>query len=334
MAGLLEIEYEKIFKPETMALLKGKSGESLRDTLGTKDLRQVMQRSTELVPEIIEAENGYRDHLELLAVDIVTKAYPIIDYANIKIDAKIVPMGDLKIPEESDEVPVDQTPPEAQQAKRRIINGITQGASIRGSFAFLLFRDYLDAFDEELVAKYNEILKLSFGIYDDENAIAMLLAMIAQKQNMPGGSSEMVYDEDEEQFVIKARAICFPMLVHEIVKGLYEIVGTEGFGADKEKNQAIIGAVDKLSNEPRDFQYGKFIYDAISDLYNSGNINDPRVRELLFTEIYKLPEEEFIPFIENAINGVLTNEQKKWAADTMRDIKDDLKKDDSGLSGL
>jgi len=334
MAHLLEIEYEKIFKPETMALLKGKSGESLRDTLGTKDLRQVMQRSTELVPEIIEAENGYRDHLELLAADIVTKAYPIIDYADIKIDAKIVPMGDLNIPEESDEVPVDQTPPEAQQAKRRIINGITQGASIRGSFAFLLFRDYLDAFDEKLVAKYNEILKLSFGIYDDENAIAMLLAMIAQQQNMPGGSSEMVYDEDEEQFVIKARAICFPMLVHEIVKGLYEIVGTEGFGADKEKNQSIVNAVDKLSNEPNDLRFGKFIYDAISDLYNSGNINDPRVRELLFTEIYKLPEEEFIEFIENAVNGILTNEQKKWAIDTMRDIKDDLKKDDTGLSGL
>jgi hypothetical protein len=334
MAKLLEIEYEKIFKPETMALLKGKSGESLRDTLGTKDLRQVMQRSMELVPEIIEAENGYRDHLELLAADIVTKAYPIIDYANIKIDAKIVPMGDLKIPEESDEVSVDQTPPEAEQAKRRIINGITQGASIRGSFAFLLFRDYLDALDEDLVAKYNEILKLSFGIYDDENAIAMLLAMIAQQQNMPGGTSEMVYDEDKEQFIIKARAICFPVLVHEIVKGLYEIVGTEGFGADKEKNQVIVNAVDKLSNEPNDLRFGKFIYDAVSDLYNSGNVNDPRVRELLFTEIYKLPEEEFIPFIENAVNGILTNEQKKWAVDTMRDIKDDLKKDDTGLSGL
>ena len=334
MARLLEIEYEKIFKPETMALLKGKSGESLRDTLGTKDLQQVVRRSAELVPEIIEAEDGYRDHLELLAADIVTKAYPIIDYANIKIDAKIVTMGDLNIPEEEDEVPADEAPPEAEQAKRRIINGITQGASIRGSFAFLLFRDYLDAFDENLVAKYNEILKLSFGIYDDENAIAMLLAMIAQQQNMPGGSSEMVYDEDEEQFVIKARAICFPMLVHEIVKGLYEIVGTEGFGADKEKNQAIVNAVDKLSNEPNDLRFGKFIYDAVSDLYNSGNVNDPRVRELLFTEIYKLPEEEFIQFIENAVNGILTNEQKKWAADTMRDIKDDLKKDDTGLSDL
>ena len=334
MARLLEIEYEKIFKPETMALLKGKSGESLRDTLGTKDLQQVVRRSAELVPEIIEAEDGYRDHLELLAADIVTKAYPIIDYANIKIDAKIVTMGDLKIPEESDEVPVEDTPPEAQQAKRRIINGITQGASIRGSFAFLLFRDYLDAFDEDLVAKYNEILKLSFGIYDDENAIAMLLAMIAQQQNSAGGSSEMVYDEDEEQFVIKARAICFPMLVHEIVKGLYEIVGTEGFGADKEKNQAIVNTVDKLSNEPNDLRFGKFIYDAISDIYNDGNINDPRVRELLFSEIYKLSEEEFVPFIENAVNNTLTSQQKKWATDTMRDIKDDLRKDDTGLAGL
>jgi hypothetical protein len=328
MARLLELEYEKIFKPETMALLKGKSGESLRSTLGTKDLQQVVQRSSELVPEIIEAEDGYRDHLELLAADVVTKAYPIIDYANIRIDAKIVTMQDLKIPEEPDEVDVDDTPPEAEQAKRRIINGITQGASIRGSFAFLLFRDYLDAFDEELVAKYNEILKLSFGIYDDENAIAMLLAMIAQQQNMPGGESEMVYDEDEEQFVIKARAICFPMLVHEIVKGLYEIVGTEGFGADKEKNQAIVNTVDKLSNEPNDLRFGKFIYDSISDIYNDGNINDPRVRELLFSEIYKLSEEEFIPFIENAVNNTLTSQQKKWASDTMRDIKDDLKKDD------
>jgi hypothetical protein len=151
---------------------------------------------------------------------------------------------------------------------------------------------------------------------------------------MPGGSSEMVYDEDKEQFIIKARAICFPMLVHEIVKGLYEIVGTEGFGADKEKNQAIVNTVDKLSNEPRDFQYGKFIYDAISDIYNDSNINDPRVRELLFTEIYRLQENEFIEFIENAINNALTPAQKKWASDTMKDIKDDLRKDDTGLSGL
>jgi hypothetical protein len=198
----------------------------------------------------------------------------------------------------------------------------------------MLFKEYLDQLSPELVEKYNEILKLAFGIYDDENAIAMMLAALAQGQKMQGGESEMEYDEENEQFVIKARAICFPMLVHEIVKGLYEIVGTEGFGADKEKNQAIVGAVDKLSNEPNDLRFGKFFYDAISKLYNESDIEDARVRELFFAEVYKLGEDEFFPFVENAVNDELTNDQKQWAVNTMKDIERDLKKDDTGLEDL
>ena len=339
MAKLTEVEYEKIFSPKTIATLKGKSGASLRQMLGNKDLRQAVNRSATLIPDIVQAEDGYRDELEMVAAQMVTDAYPIIDYANIKIDAKIVDMADIQLPEpdpEEDPALPDfgEDDPEKMKAKRRIINGITQGASIRGAFGFMLFKEYLDAINPELADKYNEILKLSFGIYDDENAIAMLLAMIAQQQNTPGGESEMEYDEENEQFVIKARAICYPMLVHEIVKGLYEIVGTEGFGADKEKNQAIVGAVDKLSNEPRDLQYGKFIYDAISALYNQSEIDDPRVRELFFAELYKSSDDEFFPFIENAINGELTPAQNKWAKDTMADIARDLGKDDTGLEDL
>lgn len=144
----------------------------------------------------------------------------------------------------------------------------------------------------------------------------------------------MEYDEDNQQFVIKARAICFPMLVHEIVKGLYEIVGTKGFGADKAKNQAIVNAIDKLEHEPEDLQYGKFIYDAIRDVYNKSGIEDPRVRELFFGSVYELPDDEFFPFIENAINGELTPEQLRWAQNEMRDIEKDLKKDDTGLEDL
>ena len=335
MANLLEVEYEKIFSPKTMTALKGKSGESLRQMLGNKDLMQTLMRSQALLGEIIQAEDGYRDELEMVAAQMVTDAYPIIDYANIKIDGKIVGLGDLDIPQGGGgEVSIDNTPPEAEKAKRRIINGITQGASIRGAFGFMLFKEYLDQLSPELVEKYNEILKLAFGIYDDENAIAMMLAALAQGQKMQGGESEMEYDEENEQFVIKARAICFPMLVHEIVKGLYEIVGTEGFGADKAKNQAIVGAVDKLSNEPNDLRFGKFFYDAISKLYNESDIEDARVRELFFAEVYKLGEDEFFPFVENAVNDELTNDQKQWAVNTMKDIERDLKKDDTGLEDL
>ena len=333
MAYLAEVEYEKIFSPKTMAALKGKSGESLRAMLGNKSLRQTMMRSQALINEIIDAEEGYRDELEMVAAQIVTDAYPIIDYANIRIDAKIVDMGDIRIPP-GGEVSLDEMPPEAERAKRRIINGITQGASVRGAFGFMIFREYIDDINPALIDKYNEILKLAFGIYDDENAIAMLLAMMAQNNNVGGGESEMEYDEENEQFVIKARAICFPMLVHEIVKGLYEIVGTEGFGADKEKNKAIVGAVDKLSNEPNDLRFGKFLYDAISKIYNESDVEDARVRELFFAVLYKLDDEDFFPFVENAVNDELTPAQKQWAIGEMKAIERDLRKDDTGLEDL
>ena len=329
MARLLEVEYEKIFSPKTMASLKGKSGESLRSMLGNKTLMQTLMKSQAVLDEIIDAEEGYRDELEMVAAQMATDAYPIIDYANIKIDAKIVGMGDLNIEPGDDEVSIENAPPEAQQAKRRIINGITQGASIRGAFGFMLFKEYLDDINPALVEKYNEILKMAFGIYDDENAIAMMLAALAQGQKMQGGESEMEYDEENDQFVIKARAICFPMLVHEIVKGLYEIVGTKGFGPDKKQNQAIVGAVDKLSNEPRDLQYGKFIYDAVSKLYNESDVEDARVRELFLSKIYTMPDTEFISFVENAINDELTPAQKSKAISDMKRIETLLKKKDA-----
>ena len=196
MANLLEVEYEKIFSPKTMTALKGKSGESLRNMLGNKNLMQTLMRSQALLGEIIQAEDGYRDELEMVAAQMVTDAYPIIDYANIKIDGKIVGMSDLDIqpppPPEDPSLPdFGEDDPEKLKAKRRIINGITQGASIRGAFGFMLFREYLDQLSPELVEKYNEILKLAFGIYDDENAIAMMLAALAQGQKMQGGESEM-----------------------------------------------------------------------------------------------------------------------------------------------
>ena len=327
MAYLLEVEYEKIFKPETIASLKGKSGESLKQMLGNKNLMQTMMRSKQLLDEIIDAEEEYRDELAQVAIQMVTDAYPIIDYANIRIEAEI--SDNINIGGgEPGEISLSNTPPEAEQAKRRIINGITQGASIRGAFGFMLFKEYLDAINPELVGKYSEILKLVFGTYDDENAIAMMLAALANNQKMEGGESEMEYDEEAEQFVIKAKALCFPMLVHEIVKGLYEIVGTEGFGSDKEKNQAIVNAVDKISNEPNDLRFGKFLYDAISKIYNESDIEDARVRELFFAALYKLSDDEFFPFVENAVNDELTSSQKQWAVGEMKDIERDLKKDD------
>ena len=329
MINLSEAKYEDIFSPETLEKLKGKSGESLQQLIGDKDLMQTMRESQELLMQIAQAERGYEENLVNVAIDIVKQAYPIIEYSDIRIEASLGSGGDIQEPEDDDNNDdgggMDTMDLEK---KRRIINGITQGASIRGSFSFLLFREHLDEIDDSLVEKYNQILKLSFGIYDNEEAIAMMLSLLGQGQKMQGGESKAEYDEDADQFVVKAQAICFPMLVHEIVKGLYEIIGTEGFGSDREKNQAIIGKVDKLSNEPEDLRYGKFIYDGLRELYLQTEWKDDRSRELFFTEVYKLNNKSFFSLINALINDTVNDRILNWAKEKVREIERDLQKDD------
>lgn len=216
------------------------------------------------------------------------------------------------------------------ESRRRIINGITQGAALKGAFSFYMFKEYIDDISEELVDKYGELLKNSFGIYDDENAIAMMLSLLAQGHKMGGGSSKVIINEAEEtgKITIKARAICFPMLVHEIIKGLYELVSLQGFTGNKEQNQQVVDKIDTLSNEPYDIKYGKFIYEALNDILADSKYNDPKIREYFFTDVYKLSDNEFISFIENAINKKLTSYQAKWIDDTLRSISLDLRDDE------
>ena len=324
MINLSEAKYEDIFSPETLEKLKGKSGESLQQLIGDKNLMQTMRESQELLMQIAQAERGFEENLVKVAIDIVKQAYPIVEYSDIRIEASLGSGGDIQEPEDDDNDDdgggMDTMDLEK---KRRIINGITQGASIRGSFSFLLFREHLDEIDNSLVEKYNQILKLSFGIYDNEEAIAMMLSLLGQGQKQQGGESKAEYDEEADQFVVKAQAICFPMLVHEIVKGLYEIIGTEGFGSDRELNKQIIGKVDKLSNEPEDLRYGKFIYDGLRELYLQTEWKDDRSRELFFTEVYKLNNKSFFSLINAIINDTINNIHINWAKEKVREIEKD-----------
>jgi hypothetical protein len=179
-------------------------------------------------------------------------------------------------------------------------------------------------------------MKNSFGIYHDPNAVAMMLAQLAQGHKMAGGSSKVIMKEIEDSGItIKARAICFPMLIHEINKGLHELISLQGFKGDKAANQAVVNKVDTLANEPNDIKYGQIIYEALNDLFIDSKYSDePRLREYFLQDVYQLEDDEFLSLVENSINEEVTPQQRKWVDDTLRDIKDDLKADDYDSTGL
>ena len=318
-------EYKSIFSDKTFGKLKADSAESLKDMLKGKSFMQASMDSMKLLPQIMEAEKPYRDQLVELAKEVLLKAYPIVEQTGIEIEAELVQPGALNMQQsnEPDEEEVNQFIEKSGIDRRRIINAITQGASIRGTKAFYIFKDLLDVMDESLVEQYNEIIGNAYGIYDDDNAIAMMLAMMSQNSASQGGESEVDWDEEEGTLVIKAKAIIFPILIHELVKGLYEILSLQGFSGDAEKNKQIVAKVDKATNEPEDLRYGKFIYDALAKHIIDSPYDPTKLRELFFIEVYKLPDTEFHEFIEDSINDDLSPSEKLWVKNTLKRLNDE-----------
>ena len=321
-------EYQKVFKdPKTFNILKKQSADSLKDMLRGKSFMQASMDSMRLLPQVIKAEAPYKDYLEEIAKEVLENVYPIVKQSGITIDAKIVGPSALKLSQ--DDSPTEEEVEEFTQKsgidKRRLINAITQGASIRGTKAYYVFDGILNTLDDTLLDSYSTIIGNAYGIYDDDNAIAMMLAMMSQNGATQGGESSVDWDEEEGTLVIRARALIFPILIHELVKGLYEILSLQGFSADVEQNKQIVSKVDKVTNEPEDLRYGKFIYDALSKYVIESPYNPAKIRELFFMEIYKLPDSKFHEFVENSINNKITPVEKNWVENTLKKLNDENK---------
>ncbi len=306
-----EIQYKDIFRdPETIQNLKGKSAQARERMLGNDNLMQIMRRSATLISQLMQDEAPYKEQLEQLAVRMVKKMYPVIDEFGIEIEATL---GMAQLPpmepgEPELQIPQPQVPQvdimNDEVAKRRLINAITQGASIRGALdkPFIEFLNevpdnLLDSYSETLagidgsIDKYGETLKKVFGVFHDEQALAMFMAMLAGGNGggggeQKGGESEAEFDDDGS-IKIRATGLIFPFLIHEIIKGLYEIASIQGFTKDKETNIATAAAADKLEYEPEDFAVGTHIQEALEDLYNNARVFNKVAFEVFLTNLYR-----------------------------------------------
>jgi hypothetical protein len=352
MKKLHEMKYSDIFKdPETLSGVDRRNAEARARLLGNDSLMRIMQKSGVLIDQLMAAEAPYIPELEDLAVEMVKKMYPIIDEYNIEIEATL---GAGQLPPPSEGTPPTPTPVEDQPdlkndeiAKRRLINAITQGASIYGSLD-RPFIDFLDDVDDNLlqrysavlanledsVTKYGDSLKKVFGIFYDKEAVAMLLAMLAgspNAQNAQGGESEAEFDDDGN-LKIRAAGLIFPMLIHEIVKGLYEIISLQGFTKDVDTNAETAAYADKLEHEPEDFGTGTHILVDLKALYNGANVPNKISFELFLANVYREDDAAtFVAFIESLLNNRLTASQKRWAESHMEPPSDDDEDGDGGI---
>lgn len=139
----------------------------------------------------------------------------------------------------------------------------------------------------------------------------------SEEEYTGGDDEEEMYEEDDqpmERFdetpVIRARGVDFPMLLHEAVKGLFELLSVPGIPEDERTAKLTLqntGAED----EPEDFRYGPEIASDLRDFINENKDIDkyPNIRE----EVYRMMvDKETMPttqFLE-LMRGILSKTEK------------------------
>ena len=123
-----------------------------------------------------------------------------------------------------------------------------------------------------------------------------------------GGDLDDNKEEIEEMLstgnpVIKARGIDFPMLLHETVKGIYELIAAAGIPEDEKMAKNVMFNTSSFADEAEDFKYGPYIAADLRDFVNkSPNIDKyPNIREFVFGKLISMPAEQFLKNIKNIL---------------------------------
>lgn len=312
--------------------------EKLREVTGTPvTSQQVAQmiyqhnmRNTEIVMNI---ERNNKEQLESLAISsALDEAQIPEDWFEIKANLGqfTPPEFNLGADEQSDDDTRISMGPEMdvtfEMNKRNLINAIIQGTAKKGHYIFQKpeVRRQLDQIDPRLYPAYLEIMTITDFIYFSAER---MIEMMANSTSGIGGSVELTSSEEGDEdgdgasdTIINANGIIFPILSHEIIKGLEEAKGRYGSPEDEEVRQIVYQKTDTLPMEAWTLRLGPEIVeklrlslpDEVFDETNYGLINWFQM------ELYKIPAEDFVKIIGNVISEDPSKQSK--SKESFRDI--------------
>jgi len=277
-----------------------------------------------LVRECSKLESGNEKILENLAEDIIRKEY---DISKDDVDIIVELTNDINLdgtqknpsPIQLDEIEFDdhQSIEDAngEVYKRRFINAMIQGSAKKSSHMFNMYEDELYKINPRLLNKYGKMMSAADYMYyiipDMDNGVS-------------GGVVKVTFPTKEgEKPIIHAKAMLFPVLIHELVKGVMELLSSHGLPSDNKLKEYVIGKSDYVSAEPWDMRLGPAIWEKFVKAIPP---EDFKLKHHVYSEIVSLPVNEFNSCMREIMAG--TKAGKKIIIDLLDDIKSDLKKEE------
>jgi hypothetical protein len=203
--------------------------------------------------------------------------------------------------------------------KRNIINLIIQGEAKKGHYSFMKpsYLDRISEIDPQLATLYRQIMAAADLVYF---TMEQMIEMMSQTGSGIAGKVDIQdADEDEDggdegpDTKIVASGLIFPILLHEIIKGLEEAPAREQF-ADMDPGRAadVMGQTDVLSNEPMQLRLGPAVVELIKyalpdEMFEPENAG---LNPWFKRELYKIPAKEFLDLIGDAISENKTEKDR------------------------
>jgi hypothetical protein len=299
---------------------------------GGNPLMQLMMTVGQAMQQIIGIQMRHKEELEQLAIKLVKDEMGIPEDAmQFKAELVMQPMGAAEGMQQEPELPSEEEVEEfmgdmesfnLERSKRRFINSLIQGAAFKGGHMYVLVSNELNDMDPRLLNLYGvsqSLMEHAYWIFPD------------MEQMAGGGGGQMgqsEVDEETDPPTVKAKAVTFPLLVHELVKGVYEIFGTHGLPDDPRQQEMILNAEDTLPAEIWDSRLGPIFWEKFMATYPMELFDEDKkhIQHYLFMRFSALDAKEFF----RVANLILAGDPKgnKFIQDMVDDIVRELKKEE------
>ena len=322
-----------------------------RTIQGGNALMQLMGTVGQAMQKIIGIQMRNKEDLEQLAIKLVKKEMGIPEGAmQFKAELVMQPMGaaegmqsepELPSEEEIEEFMGDMENFNLERAKRRFINSLIQGAAFKGGHMYNLVKNEINDINPQLMNLYGvtqSLMEHAYWIFPDMEGMA------------GGGGGQMgqsEVDEETDPPTVRAKAVTFPLLVHELVKGIYEIFGSHGLPDDPRQQEMILNAEDTLPSEIWDSRLGPVFWEKFMASYPMELFDEDKkhIQHYLFMRFSSLNAEEFMrvakmilsgdpkgqQFIQRMVDGIIKELKNQEYRDAMGDEDGE---DDDDLSGV
>lgn len=305
---------------------------------GENPLMQLMMTVGQAMQRLVMIQSQNKEQLEDLAVELVKKEMGIPEGA-MQFDAELVtqPMGAAEGMKSESEMPSEEEIEEfmgdvenfnLERAKRRFINSLIQGAAFKGGHMYNLVRNEINDINPQLMNLYavtQSLMEHAYWIFPDMEGMA------------GGGGGQMgqsEFDDETDPPTVKARAVTFPLLVHELVKGVYEVFGTHGLPDDPRQAEMVLKAEDSLPAEIWDSRLGPIFWEKFVATYPMELFDEDKkhIQHYLFMRFSTLSAEEFMRVAKMILTGDPKGQQyiQRMVDDIVRELKDQEFRDAMG----